>query len=929
MIPPVTSHRPARISLHRLAALAGAASLSAAFGAAASVEPGADSSLEVRISFGHQTSQQATLAPRLLPGSPGMDVEAVATELTVGSGRIPSVTARVSWPEPTEPRREVHSIWGYLFEHGEPGQVARLRADPGLQPGSPVLTVQLSDDGTRGFSVGLEQLARHGAMWVPEHDAFVTLEGAPVDLSGHLATLEGERVLDRVKREPEASLQRWRSRWGDVGNPLEWESPWETSWLGTRGHLTGLVARHGSLYKFGVDRWANVRPDFASPHMFRLDVLWPESRWVGQRIEEGLPILVTRLERDGRRCEIEQFAALLGDEPPAERGEIASVVFSRVTLSGEAGPVRLGFRLSAESTDPRLELRRVDDRWLIVDRASEDAWLEIDAGESLALEPHPPVTDDTLSTVAFDVVGELTAGTTRDVVLKLASPPVHEAGLEALRTLAFAPARAATVDYWEDWLARGARFTVPEEAVNDLFRASLWHALVLPRFRTDESGAERIDLPYSNFAYGQLGADWPINQAVYVDYMIHGLRGLYGVADEELAAIYRNQQQPDGRVGGYAEWGVYSPSMLYAIGQNYVLSRDRASFERLLPRSLKALDWCLAQAEKRAESPATAGVIVAPLNDNTPEDRAWAFPNAYFAGGLETFSRALAVHGHHRAREVGAVARQMRQDVARAFARASVQSPVVQLADGTWSNYVPSDAGAPRRLLDEWYPTDVDTGPLHLSRLAGVEPPGWLTTAMLNDHEDNLFLRQWGAANEPVYNQQATAYLLRDEPKAAIRAFYSMMASAFSHRQLTPLEHRWAWDIYSMPPSTDGAWFELYRNMLVNELAGDGTLFVGQAVPRAWLREGGVVEVVGAPTWFGPVDLRIESGEGHDVIRATVEFLGARRPETLLVRLRHPERRPLEAVTLNGVEWRDFDPAREWVRVSAPEGARLEIVARY
>ena len=173
-----------------------------------------------------------------------------------------------------------------------------------------------------------------------------------------------------------------------------------------------------------------------------------------------------------------------------------------------------------------------------------------------------------------------------------------------------------------------------------------------------------------------------------------------------------------------------------------------------------------------------------------------------------------------------------------AFARASVKSPVVQLADGTWINYVPCDAMTPRRLLEEWYPTDVDCGPLHLARLAAIDPRGWLATAMLHDHEDNLFLNQWGMANEPVYNQQATAYLYRDEPEAAIRAFYSMMACAFSHHQLTPLEHRWAWGQYYMPPSTDGAWFELYRNMLVNELSGDGTLFIGQAVPRAWLADG-------------------------------------------------------------------------------------------
>jgi hypothetical protein len=200
---------------------------------------------------------------------------------------------------------------------------------------------------------------------------------------------------------------------------------------------------------------------------------------------------------------------------------------------------------------------------------------------------------------------------------------------------------------------------------------------------------------------------------------------------------------------------------------------------------------------------------------------------------------------------------------------------------------------------------------------------------MLHDHEDNLFLNQWGMANEPVYNQQATAYLCRDEPEAAIRAFYSMMACAFSHHQLTPLEHRWAWGQYYMPPSTDGAWFELYRNMLLNELLGDSTLFIGQAVPRAWLADGKHISVTGAPTYFGPVNLHIDSASANGRITAEVGFTGARRPSTVLVRLRHPDRKPLRSVTVNGAAWQDFDGAKEWVRIADPSATQYTVVAHY
>jgi len=369
--------------------------------------------------------------------------------------------------------------------------------------------------------------------------------------------------------------------------------------------------------------------------------------------------------------------------------------------------------------------------------------------------------------------------------------------------------------------------------------------------------------------------------------------------------------------------------MLYSIGQNYLLSGDRTAFERLQPASLKALDWCLQEIERGQDSPVAPGLIVAPLNDLTHDARAWAFPNAYFVAGLEVFGRALTFHGHPRADSTREIAAKMRADVERAFARASVKSPVVQLADGTWQNYVPCDAMTPRRLLDEWYPTDVDTGALHLARLAATDPRGWLTTALLHDHEDNLFLNQWGMANEPIYNQQATAYLYRDEPEAALRAFYSMMACAFSHHQYSPLEHRWAWGQYFCPPSTDGAWFELYRNMVLNELHDDRTLFIGQAIPRTWLESGKSVIVERAPTYYGPVNLHIESAVHQGRLSAHVEFLSDRRPGTLLVRLRHPERKPMRSVTVNAEAWTDFDELRELVQIPNATEAAYTVVARY
>ena len=491
------------------------------------------------------------------------------------------------------------------------------------------------------------------------------------------------------------------------------------------------------------------------------------------------------------------------------------------------------------------------------------------------------------------------------------------------------PRCSATIRFWSDYLTRGAQFRVPEKAVNDLFRANLWHALRLPRRHGGQVADVKIDLPYSNMWYDQAGTPWPINEAVYVDYMLYDLRGYHDVSLEELMAIYRNNQEPSGHVAGAGSWGSYTPGMMYASAQYYLLSQDRAGMERLLPPTLKALDWCLAQIRRTAAEQGLArGLVRAPLNDCTGEG-VWAFNQAYVYAGIEKLGQALRGCGHPRAQECLDVARSFRRSVERAFAAASVQSPLVQLRDHTWSPYVPCEVLTPRRVMEQWYPTDVDTGAVHLLRLMALPAVGDLADCLLNDHEDNLFLKGWGMANEPVYNQQATAYLLRDEPKAAIRDFYSMMACAFSHSVFEPIEHRWTWGQVFGPPSTDGDWFELYRNMLVRE-RDDDCLLLFQATPRKWLADGARIDIERAPTYYGPLSATLRSRAASGEIVAEVDTRKcSRNPAALLVRFRHPEGKPIRSATVNGENWTSIDREKEWIVIANPSRPRYTIVVRY
>ena len=268
--------------------------------------------LAVRISFGHRATDKVTISPQLIAGTPGLTVVTTTRPITVGAGSLESVTAEVSWKKPEQPLRKPHEIWQYLLEHGTPDQIARLKDDPGLTPEAPVLTVLTAADGTRGFSIGLEQLARHKAMWLPEHDAFVTLADAPVDFAVHLASLQGERVLDRVKREPEATLAEWTRQMGRHRQ----SEPVEQALGNVLARHQGTSHRHCGPARFALQvrrgplgqRAARSRLAAQVPLRSTLARLPVDGAAHRQRIARHRH----QLERDGQRCEIEQFAAPLG-----------------------------------------------------------------------------------------------------------------------------------------------------------------------------------------------------------------------------------------------------------------------------------------------------------------------------------------------------------------------------------------------------------------------------------------------------------------------------------------------------------------------------------------------------------------------------------------------------------------------------------------
>jgi hypothetical protein len=117
----------------------------------------------------------------------------------------------------------------------------------------------------------------------------------------------------------------------------------------------------------------------------------------------------------------------------------------------------------------------------------------------------------------------------------------------------------------------------------------------------------------------------------------------------------------------------------------------------------------------------------------------------------------------------------------------------------------------------------------------------------------------------------------------------------------------------------EAAFLERFRNLLVMEEGQK--LWLARATPRAWLEPGKRISVKNAPTHFGLVDYEIVSDLDHGRITATIKMPSRNSAKEVWLRLRHPKSAPIKSVMVNGQDWRDFDRAKEVVKLHDHKGS--------
>jgi hypothetical protein len=530
--------------------------------------------------------------------------------------------------------------------------------------------------------------------------------------------------------------------------------------------------------------------------------------------------------------------------------------------------------------------------------------------------------------------------------------------LARLQDIDFEKESSLVRDYWRKRLAAGMQIDVPDAAVNNFYKANLWHVII----STDRDPATGL----YNQPVGTVGYKVFANETImiarsmdmrrehreaerFIEPMLHyqGNEPLCGRFSTKEGAFHSAGRYTDGSYTmnhGYVLWGA---------ADHYLTTRDRAYLERVAPKLIKGCDFLINERRSTMTPPGSPrspihGLAPASSLEDVVEFKYWLVVNGYFYLGMKRTAEALAAAGHPEARRITEEAERYRRDIEAAARQAATMAAVVRLRDGTFIPYVPSRVGQWRHLTEGWVREALEPS-LLLTATEVVPPTDRLVTWMLDELEDNIFFsaesgydvkdcdKTWfergGVTLQPCLIDAPPIYMARDEIPAALRAFWNTYAMSLHpdvqcFAEWVPTFGTAGGPLYK---TSDESRFVIWLRQLLLWENGD-QLWFGRATPREWLENGKTVRIENAGTLFGAASMVLNSEVAQHRIRASLQVPPKVPPKEVWLRLRHPAGKRPTRVLVNGRALPANSLSGEDIRLVPGEAdltKRVEVVAEY
>jgi hypothetical protein len=121
----------------------------------------------------------------------------------------------------------------------------------------------------------------------------------------------------------------------------------------------------------------------------------------------------------------------------------------------------------------------------------------------------------------------------------------------------------------------------------------------------------------------------------------------------------------------------------------------------------------------------------------------------------------------------------------------------------------------------------------------------------------------------------------------------------------------------------------LVRWMLVLEDSDEDRLYLAKGVPRLWVASGKKIGVERAPTRWGKVSFGLQTSAQTKSLQGHIEFLGAKVPQEVHMKVRLPSRANLRSVTVNGRATNLSDPYQDTIVIKTGGIKKFELLGQW
>ncbi len=823
--------------------------------------------------------------------------------------------------------------------------------------------------GQDAFTISLTALEAQGPIWFAEAGIYITRADDPETFAQYRArTQRNQTIAARVSASPEQSLAGAMN-----GQPRPHPIPYvfgckharQKFWLEPNGDV--VLNEWMLLTPPGRDtpKWKNEGP---ARFFFGLD------HWaVEGRHNDPWPVMAYNLQflRGDVRVQQKCFAvplaqSMLAGEPAPDDTLVALVRFRFENTSDRPAVAELPVSYSHKA--PRTANRR--EELARGPRNQTDTLIPLCEHEKLTIAGDRLMGEFQGAPVlrlAFQTEMEalpagdgvrfrkmLQPGEHCELLARIPYVALESAEIDALHGLDFDRCYAEMAEYWRAESRKGAQIHTPDAHLNAAYIGHLPITLMSDFGYPDGSGIVNTSVgacTYGNYTnesvmileeLEQRGLPEEVKRRLAVWTRFQGTVGLIGRFTDHDGVFFG--------AGGLEAGQSYNQHhgwALWALARHYLHTGDREWFAGVAENVVRAAEWIVRQRQETVgDLPRSRGwehgFLPAGALEDVDDYFYWLSTNSLTWRGLDAAAAALDQFGHPEAARFHQEADAYRHDLIAGFETARRHSPLIRLRDGRWIPHYPSrlycrgrDFGWIRETLE---------GSVYLL-LSGLYKPeskegGWilddfLDTRYMNPpfgyHIDDP-LSQWfdcgGFSVQPNLLAGLLPHLDRDEIEVYLWMFFNAWAACYREEVQGMVEHPLPLLGFSnsapFKTSDESNAMKWLAYMFAYERGG--LLHLGRALPRAWFAGEESFGATRLSTSAGGVSITYHPAA--EQIEADVELALRQQLERLLVRFRHPSKKPIRSVTIDGQPHLAFDATSGDVELP-PASGRVRVVVNY